>query len=1175
VAVTCPSCGSPAPDGARFCPSCGHTLVSRPDERRIATVVFADLVGFTTFSESADPEQVKELVDRCFERLAADVNAYGGQVDKIMGDAIVALFGAPVAHEDDAERAVRAALQMQRTLTELRDLHQIGCEMRVGVNTGEVLVGALRAGGDYTAMGDVVNTTSRLQTAATPGQVLVGSATYQATRDCVRYQPMGAIVVKGREGPVDAWLAVEPVAPPGQRPTRGRSPLVGRDAEVEMLRTVLRTTVERRRAQLVLLAGEAGVGKTRLARELGKVARDEHGGTVLLGHCAPYGEANVWFPVAEALRKACAIDDEDSVDTVREKSRDAAAAAIGADADTPEVERVVEGLLYVMGQSRSGTGVDPTRARDEAIRSVQTFLEHLMAERPLVILLADLHWADDLVLELVDRLMARFRTQPFLLAATARPELEERWTPRPGRHNAVFVNLDPLDTDTGAALARELLGADGNDELVAMIVERSGGNPFFIEELVAVVSESEPDAVDNGNGNGHLPGTLRGLIAARIDALDPEERSTLEDCAVIGPSGPIELVAALAEARAGGEPELAGLAGRDLLEVEGNQYQFKTDIVREVAYSTLTKAERARRHAVLSHHLAARATKTGRIEEILDELAYHYGAAAELISELGAVEGVPADLGQKAVNFLEQAAERAAQQETWPVAKRLLSMALDVLEDDPELQLRLLLYRARARTEMRELYSARADLDTAVALAEPRGDERALARALVIRGDLELKENDLPASLATLDEAVERWRSLDDLGGLGDALRTRGMTDLFRGELDAAAKSICESLDCFRSVDDRRGEAAALQNLAWIAFYRGELAESEARLNESASAFAEVGDWGGLGWALGLLAWVRFNQGDLDEAERLASDVLEESRDIDNKWASAIMEVLLANVAVWRGASHLAVERAESALGLFRDMEDAWGVLQALAPLSRALTCLGRFGEAELILDDMTATARRVPDASIRQFPFVCRLNVAVHMGSPTALPAARAMDGQIQGDGPEGTLLAERHVVYALAGLQAGDTAGAVAKLEAVRASTTETGPDAAAAAALALAYDACARPDDALRVCDEVGDGAVTYLDHLQLTIARGFAELQRGDTAGAEQAFWRCLEIADRSDSRLDQAVARLARARAWAAMGRSDADEAAREATVRLEALGIDADGWDSIFEQASCGGSTGA
>ncbi|HUF83752.1 MAG TPA: adenylate/guanylate cyclase domain-containing protein, partial [Acidimicrobiia bacterium] len=1111
---------------------------------------------------------VKNLIDRCFDRLAADVNAYGGQVDKIVGDAIVACFGAPVAHEDDAERAVRAGLQMQQTLAELRDLHQIGAEMRVGVNTGEVLVGALRAGGDYTAMGDAVNTASRLQTLAEPGQVLVGPATHEATYTHVRYEPVGALVVRGRDEPVEAWVAVEPVAPPGQRPTRTRTPLVGRDAEVDVLRTVLRTTIERRRAHLVLLAGEAGVGKTRLARELGVIAREEHQAIVLLGHCAPYGEANVWFPIAEAVRKACDIEDADSAETVRAKCRTAAVATTGLADDSSEATRLVEGLLYVMGQSGPGTGVDPVRARDEALRAVQAFLESLAGGRPLVLALADLHWADDLVLELVDRLMLRFRNLPFLLAATTRPELEDRWMPKPGRHNAVFVNLDPLDADTGAHLARTLLGPGADEELVAMVVERSGGNPFFIEELVAVVNES--DAEPTSERNGHLPGTLRGLIAARIDALEPAERSTLEDCAVIGSTGPVELVTALAETRQAGEPQLTRLADKDLLEVERNEYVFKTDLIREVAYSTLTKAERARRHAKLSHHLAARATKTGRIEEVLDQLAYHYGAAAELIAELGTVEGVPADLNEKATSFLEQAAARAAQQETWPVAKRLLTMALETLGDtEPDRRLHLLLYRARARTELRELFSARADIDAAVELAEPAGNAAALARAMIIRGDIELKENDVAGSVATLAQAVDGWRELDDPAGLGDALRTQGMTDLFRGELDAAAEAIGEALDCFRSVEDRRGEAAALQNLAWIAFYRGDLDESEARLHESATAFAEVGDWGGLGWALGLLAWVRFNQGNLDEAERLASDVLEESRDISNRWAAGIMQVLLANTALWRGQSAAAVERAEGALEVFRELDDAWGETQALAPMVRALACLGRAREANDAMDVLTSVATRVPDSAVGLFPVLVRFHVAIHTGAADASATADQLAQAVEGGAG---ILAEHATLRAVAMLQAGKAREAASALEAVHATLTEQGPGAAAGAALALAYDACGRAEEALKLCDGLAEQAVTYLDHLQVAVARAFALVQLGDLPGAEQSFWRAMEIADRTDSRLDQAIARLARARAWEEMGRADADEAAREAAARLEGLGFEASGWDTAFRLAASGGA---
>src|SRR5947208_8767457 len=235
-AMRCLSCGTEVAEGARFCPSCGQPLRAGADERRIVTVLFADLVGVTTLSESRDPEQVKNLVDRCFERLVADVRAYGGRVDKIVGDAIVALFGAPVAHEDDAERAVRAALQMQRTLAGTTADLGAQVQLRIGVNTGEVLVGALRVGGDYTAMGDVVNVASRLQTLARPGQVVTGAATHAATRDVVRYDFIGEVQARGRGTPVAAWQAVEAVAPPGHRPRRASTPLIGRDEQLGVLR---------------------------------------------------------------------------------------------------------------------------------------------------------------------------------------------------------------------------------------------------------------------------------------------------------------------------------------------------------------------------------------------------------------------------------------------------------------------------------------------------------------------------------------------------------------------------------------------------------------------------------------------------------------------------------------------------------------------------------------------------------------------------------------------------------------------------------------------------------------------------------------------------------------------------------------------------------------------------
>src|SRR5207248_2793985 len=598
-------------------------LVTRPDERRVATVLFADLVGFTTFSESADPEHVKNLVDRCFERLVADVTAFGGQVDKIVGDAIVALFGAPVAHEDDAERAVRAALQMQRTLATIRQDLRVSAEMRVGVNTGEVLVGAMRAAGEYTAMGDVVNTASRLQAAARPGQVIVGPLTHEATRRVVRYEPLGALVVKGREEAVEAWTAEEVIALPGQRPKQTRAALVGRDPEMSLLRRMLDAALNRQRAQLVLLFGEAGVGKSRLAVELAAMAYEERSATVLKAPCLPYGEANVWWPIAEAIRNTCGVE-----------------------------------------------------------------------------------------LELVDRLLGALRALPFMLVATARPELEERWTPAPGRHNTAVLHLDPLDGEATTALVEAHLKEHATPELVAELRDRSGGNPLFIEELAALIRDSDSAIGADGArafDSGDLPVTLRGLVAARLDALAAVDRAVLEDCAVVGSSGPVEAVVGLGDAQSisGAERALTALADRDLVVLEDGEFAFKSELIREVAYGTLTKAERARRHAALGGWLADR--RRGEDDEPVDPIAYHFGIAAELVSELGRVEGVRADLRARAVGALAHAAERAEEVEAWLRVQRRYEQALAVLPDDGSepTRSRLRLARAQARVEQRDLAGAR------------------------------------------------------------------------------------------------------------------------------------------------------------------------------------------------------------------------------------------------------------------------------------------------------------------------------------------------------------------------------------------------------------------------------------------------------------------------------------
>ncbi len=963
--MTCPSCGSAAPADARFCPACGHSIVARPDERRVATVLFADLVGFTSLSETADPEHIKNLVDGCFEKLATEITTFGGQVDKVMGDALVALFGAPVAHEDDAERAVRAALRMQERLAGMREEDGIDVHLRIGVNTGEVLVGALRAGGDYTAMGDVVNIASRLQAEAGPDQVVVGPTTHAAALRGMRYEPLGLIAVRGREEPVPAWLAVRAVAPPGHRHRRVETPLVGRESEVAVLRAALATATTRKRAHLVLVTGEAGVGKSRVASELGKIAECEQGARVLNGQCIPYGETNLWWPIAAMVADACEVDLTDAEAQVPSCTRVAVQSGLGLDHADPEIGRVTEGLLYLMREGDPGEGVDPTRAREEALRAVLTFFAGLAGNQPLVLVLSDLHWADDQVLEFLPRLLTHLAGAPVVLVGTTRPELTDRWTPPAGRHNTVHVNLDPLASDDTDTLLRTLL-PDADEELVTILRERSGGNPFFIEELVAMLGESPAT-----EGARELPATLHGLLAARLDRLDPLDRVTLEDAAVIGNTGPLDLVRAMAAGRGtDADAPLGHLEQRDLLEIDADEFRFRNELTRDVAYGTLTKAERARRHGLVSKLIAEDAEANDRIEEELDRLAYHFNLAAALMAELGAVDGLPSGMIPAGVRFLTRAAGKAERRDDWATADKYLSHAIPLLvPGDLESQVPLRLARARARAELRNTVGARSDLEIVFANADQLDDPTAIAAAQTVLGDVQYKEGDLVGSAKSLDDAVARWRELDDPQGLGDALRFRGLTDLFGGNPDGAAVFIGEALDIFRTISHRRGEAWALQNLAWISFVRGHSEEAEQRLDASAAAFGELGDWGGMSWALGLLAWVRFTQGRLEEAAVLAERILQDATELGNRWAAAIMRVLLANVSLWRGHPAEAIAFATEARAVFQDLGDPWGELQSVGPETIALNACLRTTEAKAMVDvaDVVAQASSRPvDAPAR-----------------------------------------------------------------------------------------------------------------------------------------------------------------------------------------------------------------
>jgi class 3 adenylate cyclase/tetratricopeptide (TPR) repeat protein len=1177
--MICPACGGAAGDGARFCPTCGQQLVSRSDERRVATVVFADLVGFTALSETRDPEHIKELVDGCFERLVHDITSFGGRVDKIIGDAILSLFGAPIAHEDDAERAVRAALRMQQTIVEYADEIGASIQMRIGVNTGEVLVGALRAGGEYTAMGDVVNTAQRLQTVADPGAVVVGPATHVATADAIEYRALGLVDARGREEPVDAWTAIEPLLPPGYRRRKLQTPFVGRAAEMGVLGQAIDATVIRQRAHLLLLLGEAGVGKSRLAEEVGQLAECNHGAVVFEGRCVPYGEANVWWPVAEALRHACDIPADAPLADADRQCSAAVSQVLGQADRSPEVKRIVNGLLYLMGYEVSLHDIDPVRARAEASRSVLAFVEASAKVQPVVVVISDLHWADDLVLEMLDALLDRVSRSPAVLIATARRSLLDRRPLPTGRHDTIIVNLDPLDRAAASELLTSLFEHETDETTREALLDRSGGNPFFLEELVAYVAAEEGDRATRSTANvtgvhsgplTELPDTLRGLLAARIDALSAAERVTLEDAAVWGRSGPVEALDIMAQEMHGiddAQPALRRLVADEIMVVNGKRWRVRNDLVREVAYGMLTKADRARRHLGIASYLEWNELDRGdATDRTADIIAYHYAAAAELLVDLGTIEHVPDDTVARAVEWLQKAAIRAQVAQAMPVAARLFGQALSLADPtDVERRMELLLGRAAADTELRRMPEASRDVQEARVLAASLGPV-AEARCLLVLGDIEQKLGDLDAALATLDIAQRQFREADDLKGVSDAQRLIGLTLLFAGRLDDAEASISRALATTRRLEDRRGEAWALQNLAWISYVRGRPAEAEERITESANTFAELADSGGLNWALGLLGFVKFHQGHLPEAGELAEQVLTEARERGDRWGEGMMLLLMAGVRQWSGRATAALVAAEDALATFRAIGDRFGECQALAAVGRCSVSVGQIAEGLRALEGAVNDARTSTQDEFVRTAAAGLAGAAVQIGAPElALEALDALDESPHSFDSASIGGRDTLVARGLASLMVGQVEVAVAALEIATAPDLDGSPSPYALSALALAS---AARGDRQRVAELSAQVAAalrtTYSDRATAGIASLLCR-SAGRDAGAAEGWDELLAMVDGTDDRVARAIVALARARGLAALGSPRAAAAADESDARLEVLDLRPGGWQAIFD----------
>ncbi|MEO5724202.1 MAG: adenylate/guanylate cyclase domain-containing protein, partial [Ilumatobacteraceae bacterium] len=857
----CPACAEMVPEGAHFCPSCGHTLVATThEERRIVTVLFADLVGFTELAEFMDPEQAKRLVDRCFARLVDDITSFGGRIDKILGDGILALFGAPVAHEDDPERAVRAGLQMQKSLSASEEAGGNGearIQMRVGINTGEVLVGVL-AGGDYTAMGDVVNTAARLQGLGPPGRVIVGESTYALTAHAFDYEPFGSLVAKGRAQKVPAWLAVAATGPPGvRRRHRLDVPMVGRLDELSIGGHALQMAIHRSTAVVLSITGESGVGKRRLVDELlGQTGDDAF---VLETECLPYGEANVYRPIATALAKHFGFDLSGPIDAIRSQLRTPPDSAV-IHFDEIEFAKLMEVFIHLHGHPSDIDHLDPASTRSTIHWAITKAFERTATRRPTVLTIDNLHWADPLLIELLEHLVHALSRLPFVLVTAMRPLNELLWPPRSDRVSVFSLVLQPLSHAETDELARRLLSEVAHDDqLLAGLYDRSGGNPLFLQELAALTGDG---LSADGLSSAGLPSTLRTLIGARLDQLTGPQRQVIDNAATLGTSGSTLSLQQFAAAtgQVFDPASLRELDNAGLLQVDGHHWEFRSDSVRDAAYQTLTKASRAIRHSGVANAIRANTTAlntttlnttTLNTTAAIDQLAHHLATAAELERELGPVVGVPATIVDDAIDALLAASTKALETGALRATVRHTTRALGLLASTTGNNAtvdRLRLMRANALVDQRLEDEAQADIDAVLVSAETSGDRATEGEARRLLGNLHQAEGRLDMARTELGRAVDILRTADRPDLLAHALRSRGFIELFGGSLVDSEWYLGEADAIFRELGDRRGMAWVEQHRAWILFLGGDQRAAHERLQHSAKTLEELGDRNGVTW---------------------------------------------------------------------------------------------------------------------------------------------------------------------------------------------------------------------------------------------------------------------------------------------------------------------------------------